>query len=134
MALANMDGEPNVKLGWWWLGNQTGVALADHLALAALPHEGFLSPLLFRLVRHGGLPLPCPGLKEKDMLMVGECGTNCVLHVGQAKVGSGKMLMAFGLGLADDKPEAAAMLDGFLDYAASEQFMPESEITMESRQ
>ena len=131
ITIAGADSEPNVKLGWWWLGSQTGVALADHPALASLPHEGHMSPLLFRLVRHGGQALPCPGLREDDILMVGEGATNCVLHLAQANVGRGKAIMAFGLGLMGDSPEAAALLDGLIDYASSESFAPVSRLPVE---
>ena len=45
VTLAGTEGKPNVSLGWWWMGRQVGTALAQHPALAALPHEGVLSPL-----------------------------------------------------------------------------------------
>jgi hypothetical protein len=131
VTLADMGGKPNISLGWWWLGKQTGVAIADHPALAGLPHDGVLNPLLFRLVLHGGLALPCKGLSQEDMLMVGEGGTNCVLHIGQARIGKGKACMAFGLDLLNGTPEAVALLDSLIDYAASDCFAPKSEITMD---
>ena len=58
ITLAGVNGKPNVSLGWWWMGRQVGTALANHPALASLPHEGVLSPLLFRLVLDSGKPLP----------------------------------------------------------------------------
>ena len=131
ITLANTDGKPNLKLGWWWLGKQTGVALAHHPALQGVPHEGVMDPLMFRLVSHGGLPLPYRGLKQDDMLIVGESGTNCVLHLAQAKIGNGKACMAFGLDLLNGTPEAVSMFDGLLEYATSDRFLPESEVTMD---
>ena len=62
--------------------------------------------------------------------MVGEGGEGCFLYLGQGKVGPGKALMAFGLKLLADTPEAAALMDGLLDYAASDRFTPASEIGM----
>ena len=38
--------------------------------------------------------------------------------------------MAFGLNLLDDTPEAAALLDGLIDYAASQAFAPKSRVEM----
>ncbi len=128
ITIANADAKPNVSLGWWWLGSQTGVAVAEHPALSSIPHEGFMSPLFFRLVRHGGLPLPCRGLLPEDVLMVGESSTNCVLHLGQANAGGGKILMSFGLNLTGDTPEAVALMDGLIRYASSGQFSPKSRI------
>ena len=133
VTLAGTEGKPNVLLGWWWMGRQVGTALAQHPALAALPHEGVLSPLLFRLVLQTGKPMPYAGLAQDDMLMVGEGGEMCYLYLAHANVGSGKALMAFGLNLLADTPEAAALLDGLVDYAASDRFAPKSRVEMATR-
>jgi len=133
VTLAGTEGKPNVSLGWWWMGRQVGTALAQHPALAALPHEGVLSPLLFRLVLQTGKPMPYAGLAQDDMLMVGEGGEMCFLYLAQANVGSGKALMAFGLNLLAETPEAAALLDGLVDYAASDRFEPKSRVEMATR-
>jgi hypothetical protein len=133
VTLAGTEGKPNVSLGWWWMGRQVGTALAQHPALAALPHEGVLSPLLFRLVLQTGKPMPYAGLAQDDMLMVGEGGEMCFLYLAQANVGSGKALMAFGLNLLAETPEAAALLDGLVDYAASDRFAPKSRVEMATR-
>ena len=130
ITLAGMNGKPNVSLGWWWMGRQVGTALAKHPALAALPHEGVLSPLLFRLVLDSGRPLPYAGVAQDDMLVVGEGGSLCYLYLAQGNVGSGKAVMAFGLNLLADTPEAAAFLDGLVDYAASDRFAPKSRVEM----
>ena len=130
ITLAGTEGKPNVSLGWWWMGRQVGTALAQHPALAALPHEGVLSPLFFRLVLQTGKPMPYAGLAQDDMLMVGEGGEMCYLYLAQANVGPGKALMAFGLNLLADTPEAAALLDGLVDYAASDRFAPKSRVEM----
>ncbi|MBP5320289.1 MAG: hypothetical protein J6334_04820, partial [Kiritimatiellae bacterium] len=130
ITLSGERGEPNVSLGWWSMGPQVGAALADHPALAALPHEGVLSPLLFRLVLRGGRALPYPGLAQEDLLMVGEGGDRCYLYLAQAKIGNGSAVMAFGLNLLAETPEAAALLDGLIDYAASDRFAPASRVEM----
>ena len=115
------------------MGRQVGTAIADHPALAALPHEGCLTPLFFRIVLDTGKHLPYAGLSQDDMLMVGEGGETCHLYLAQAQVGSGKALMAFGLNLLADTPEAAALLDGLVDYAASDHFAPKSRVEMATR-
>ena len=133
ITLTGMNGKPNVSLGWWWMRQQVGTAVAKHPALAALPHEGFMSPLFFRLVLTSGKTLPYAGLAQDDMLMVGEGGAMCYLYLAQANVGPGKALMAFGLKLLADTPEAAALLDGLVDYAASDRFAPKSSVEITSR-
>ncbi len=133
ITLTGMNGKPNVSLGWWWMRQQVGTAVARHPALAALPHEGFMSPLFFRLVLTSGKTLPYAGLAQDDMLMVGEGGAMCYLYLAQANVGPGKALMAFGLNILADTPEAAALLDGLVDYAASDRFAPKSSVEMTSR-
>ena len=130
ITLAGTNGKPNVSLGWWWMGRQVGTAMANHPALASLPHEGVLSPLFFRLVLDSGKPLPYAGLAQDDMLMVGEGGELCYLYLAQGNVGPGKAVMAFGLNVLADTPEAAALLDGLVDYAASDRFAPKSHVEM----
>ena len=44
---------PTSALGWWWMGNQVGTAFAKHPALGDFPHDGYLSPLAFRIVKTG---------------------------------------------------------------------------------
>ena len=77
--------------------------------------------------------MPYKGLAQDDMLMVGEGGEMCYLYLAQANVGPGKALMAFGLNLLADTPEAAALLDGLVDYAASDRFTPKSRVEMTMR-
>ena len=130
IMLTGLGGKPNVKLGWWWMGRQVGTAIADHPALAALPHEGCLTPLFFRLVLDTGKYLPYAGLSQDDMLIVGEGGDKCFLYLAQANVGRGRAVMGFGLNLLGDTPEAAALMDGLIDYAASNAFKPKSRVEM----
>jgi hypothetical protein len=46
------------------------------------------------------------------------------LYAFQARVGQGKLL-ATGLNLVNDNPEAAYLLDQFVRYAQSEKFAPQ---------
>ena len=130
IMLTGLGGKPNVKLGWWWMGRQVGTAIADHPALAALPHEGCLTPLFFRLVLDTGKHLPYAGLEQDDMLIVGEGGDKCYLYLAQANIGRGSAVMGFGLDLLGDTPEATALMDCLIDYAASNAFAPKSRVEM----
>ena len=55
--------------------------------------------------------------------MVGDGTLGYLIHVFQAKAGKGKLL-ASGLDLLGDKPEAACLLDQFLNYVQSDRFQP----------
>ena len=116
VAVGKVEGVPNVKLGWWWMGEQVGTALLDHPAFGNLPHEGVLSPLLFRIVGKGK-PLDGAGVDEKGLLMVGEGGQGCFAYLArrQAKDGKGLAIESFGLDLLSGLPEATAILDGAID-------------------
>ena len=129
ITLRGMDGKANVSLGWWWFGSQVGTAFAKHPALGALPHEGYLSPLLFRVLKQG-LPLPYKGLDRRDMIAVGEGGDACYVYLAQAKSGKGKVLMDFGLDVLSDTPEGTSVLDGLVAYARSSEFAPLSEVKL----
>ena len=128
ITLSGENGQPNITLGWWSMGKQVGTALADHPALKALPHEGYLSPLLFRMILQTGKALPYAGMDPADMLIVGEGGDRCFLYLAQANMGKGKAMMGFGLNLLADTPEAAALLDGLIDYVRSDAFSPKSRV------
>ena len=116
VAVGAAKGVPNVKLGWWWMGTQVGTALLDHPVFAGLPHEGYLSPLLFRIVGVG-LPLRGAGREVKDLLMVGEGGQDCFAYVALRRSDKGLAVESFGLDLLSGKPEGTALLDGMIDYA-----------------
>ena len=116
VAIGKANGVPNVKLGWWWMGEQVGTALLDHPVFGSLPHEGVLSPLLFRIVGKGK-PLDGTGIDQKGLLMVGEGGQGCFAYLArrQAKDGKGVAIESFGLDLLSGLPEATAILDGVID-------------------
>ncbi|MBR3221176.1 MAG: hypothetical protein IKF72_03010 [Kiritimatiellae bacterium] len=105
-----------MKLGWWRMGSQVGTALLKHPVFGDLPHEGFLSPLLFRIIGNGK-PLAGSGIAEKDLFMVGEGREECFAYLAQRNVGDGVAVESFGLDLLSGKPEGAAILDGMIDFA-----------------
>lgn len=111
IVLGEASGAPNVELGWWWMGNQVGTALRAHPALARLPHDGILSPLLFRILKTGE-KLPIAGVGEDDLIIVGEGGENCFAYLYE-KDGD---VHVRGLDLLASYPEATAVLDGIIDY------------------
>jgi hypothetical protein len=117
------DGKPNVNLGWWSMGNQVGTAFAKHPSLGDFPHEGFLSPLAFRILKQGR-PLPFAGVLPEEMMVVGEGGGGYFLYAGEARVDAGRVLMTFGLDLLSGTPEGTCLLDGMIRYARSDAFNP----------
>ena len=117
LTISGGDGKPNVSLGWWSMGNQVGTALAkDCPALASLPHEGVMTPLLFRIVKEGAHPLSSKDLKVATPFIVGEGRKDCYLYLGEVKCGEkARQIASFGLDLLSGTPEGTAILDGILD-------------------
>ena len=116
LTVSGGDGKPNVSLGWWSMGNQVGTALAKgNTVLAGLPHEGALTPLLFRIVKEGAHPLGEGGLKLSEPIIVGEGRKDCYLYLGELKCGEGRHMAAFGLDVLSGTPEGTAILDGAID-------------------
>jgi hypothetical protein len=113
---------PGVKLGWWGLSKQCGTAIAEHPAFGDFPHDGYLNELWFRIL-DTAVPAGMTGLKSVEPLMVGDGQSGYLIHVFQAKAGKGKLL-ASGLDLLGDKPEAAWLLDQFVQYVRSDRFQP----------
>ncbi len=111
------DGKPNVSLGWWSMGNQVGTALSrTSRMLADLPHEGVMTPLMFRIVKEGAHPLSANGLKLTEPIIVGEGKKDCYLYLGEVKCASAsaRHIAAFGLDVLSGKPEGTAILDGII--------------------
>ena len=117
VAIGKAKGVPNVKLGWWWMGDQVGTALLNHPVFGNLPHEGVLSPLLFRIVGKGK-PLSGVGIDEKNLFMVGEGGQGCFAYLARREANDGKgfAIESFGLDLMSGKPEGVAILDGIVAH------------------
>ena len=122
-------GKPNISLGWWWMENQVGTAFAKHAALGELPHEGYLSPLVFRIMKEG-LPLPLAGLRPDEMMIVGEGREQFFLYAGEAQIDKGRVLMTFGLDLLSGTPEGTCLLDGMIRYVRSDTFHPQSTVKL----
>jgi len=120
-------GEPNVKLGWWSLGDQIGTAFARHPVFGDLPHDGKLSPLWFRLIKRGQ-PLPIdPKLGEFQHFAVGEGQKQYFSYLFQKQGQDGeRLLITRGVDLLADTPEGACLLDGMIDYARSDAFLAKS--------
>lgn len=132
LLIGSAAGQPNVSLGWWSMGNQVGTALAQHPALGAFPHDGYLSPLLFRILKLGR-KLPLAGMQPDEMLVVGEGRDDYFLYAGEARSGNGRVLMTFGLDLLSDTPEGTCLLDGMIRYAQSDAFKPKGVVSLASR-
>jgi len=117
LTVSGGDGKPNVSLGWWSMGNQVGTALAkDCPALVGLPHEGVMTPLLFRIVKEGAHSLSSKDLKVATPFIVGEGRKDCYLYLGEVKCGGkARHIASFGLDLLSGTPEGTAILDGILD-------------------
>jgi len=114
VTLKNASGPMNATLGWWWMGSQMGAVLADHPILAELPHEGFLTPLVFRLMREG-TPLPVAGVMQDDLVIYGEGGDRCYLYLAVRKFPAGnRHVIVSGLDLLSDTPEGLAIWAGIL--------------------
>jgi len=112
ISLSGQFGEPNILLGWWWMGSQMGSVLNDRPWLGGLPHGGVFSPLFFRIAK-GGLKLPVSGVSEEDIVMVGEGAEACYLYLAEtASDRGGRVFHIAGLDVLSDTPEGTAVLDG----------------------
>jgi hypothetical protein len=132
LVVSGAAGKPNVALGWWSMENQVGTALAKHPALGDFPHEGYLSPLAFRILK-AGAPLPLAGMRSEDMFVVGEGREKFFLYAGQARCDRGRLLMCVGLDLLSGTPEGTCLLDGMIRYARSEAFQPKGVVRLPFR-
>ena len=130
LLINRTTGKPNVSLGWWSMGEQVGTAFAPHPALGDFPHEGYLSPLAFRILKTG-LKLPgLAGLRPDEMFVVGEGLDSYFLYAGEAQIKQGRALLTFGLDLLAGYPEGTCLLDGLIRYAQSDAFNPQGEIAL----
>ena len=114
---------PGVQLGWWAIGKQAGTAIARHPAFGDFPHDVYMDELWFRLIGRTA-EANNEALHQVEPLMVGRGSAGYLLHVFAARVGEGKLL-ASGLNLMSENPEAAHLLDQFIRYARSPEFHPQ---------
>ena len=117
LTIDGADGPANAKLGWWWIGDQTGTAFVDHAAFGDFPHDGLISPLWFRLIKRGlpiGKEMPFQNI---EYISVGEGRNDYFLYVGEAQTDDGgQVLILHGIDLLTDTPEGAYLLDQMLQY------------------
>lgn len=114
ITIDGLAGETNIRLGWWWMGQQMGLAIARCPEFRFLPHDGLVSPLLFRIVKTGA-ELPLPGFESRNALMCCEGGTACYSYVSRRVRADGAVEYAVnGLDLLADTPEGDAILRGLL--------------------
>jgi len=118
------EGEPNVKLGWWSLGDQIGTAFARHPVFGEFPHDGKLSPLWFRLIKRG-LELPLdPKFGAFQHFAVGEGKSQYFTYICQKKDPDGQqLLITRGVDLLADTPEGIYLLDAIVGYVQSDAFL-----------
>ena len=128
--------EPGTGLAAWQISNQTGTAIAAHPAFGDYPNRGYLDQGWFRLVNKAEKLDSGHKFRTVEPLMIGigretgyafgtlgyPLGFN--LYAFQARAGQGKLL-ATGLNLVNDNPEAVYLLDQFIRYARSEKFAPQ---------
>jgi hypothetical protein len=130
ILLDRTTGKPNVSLGWWSMGEQVGTAFARHPALGDFPHDGYLSPLAFRILKTGRKLPSLAGLSPDDMFIVGEGLDSYFLYAGQARIKRGRALLTFGLDLLSGHAEGTCLLDGLIRYAQSDAFNPRGEVAL----
>ena len=134
VLLLKIDGpQPGVNLGWWTASAQTGAAIADHPAFGDFPHDGYLNHLFFRLVKN---TIKCRDQEYRDVekLMVNHGNSGYLAHVFQANASRGKLL-ACGLDVLSDHPEAVYLLDQLINYVRSDvKFQPKGHMDTETAQ
>lgn len=123
--------QPPVQGGDWIPTLQEGTALAvDHPVFRGFPAKEYLEPVFTRMM--GQAALFTPAFKNVTPIMVGAARIpgkrgktlpDYLVYAFEAAPSQGRLL-ATGLNLLTDAPEAAALLDGFLAYAQSSEFDP----------
>ena len=126
VLIENDNPRENVRLGWWWIGNQAGTAMAKHPVFGDFPHSGRISPLWFRIIKNAASLLPDDAYKGAEPLMVGEGILGYSVYLAQARLGQGRLLRVNGIDLFGGTPESASLLDNLLDYARSDAFAPKA--------
>jgi hypothetical protein len=118
LLLANQSGAPNFVMGWWNLGSQCGTAFLPHPALGDFPHEPFLSPLVFRMIKEG-LKLPVEGYSEADYIAVGEGLQDAYLYLAARERPDGsREALAAGLDVVSDTAESRSLRRNLLNWLA----------------
>ncbi|MDR0335787.1 MAG: hypothetical protein LBI18_01715 [Planctomycetaceae bacterium] len=131
LIFGNASEASNVRLGWWWLGDQVGTAFAKHPVYGNFPHEEYLNPLWFRLIKRG-MPISHDmSFGKLEYLSVGEGRDNYFMYVAQTAAGTnGKILITHGLDVLTETPEGNYLLDQMLQYIDSENFQPKEKMNL----
>lgn len=118
IEIGGLDGPLNVNLGWWFLRGLVGATFETaHPILSYLPPSKDLSTLHRRIFKKG-LRLPIKGVDRRSLVAICEEGDGCYAHLAAfVDARGGRHLIAYGLALDRDFPEAIAILDGLVDYA-----------------
>ena len=111
VTISGTEGPVSVTLGWWWLGDQMGAVLEQAPELRYLPHDGVLSPLLFRIMKKG------EELRAGSTpLVYGEGGEACYSYLRRTTHPSGCVEYAVtGMDLLADFAESDAILRGLVE-------------------
>lgn len=113
ITISGVDGEANIRLGWWWMGKQMGSVFENDPALRHLPHDGLMSPLCFRIMKDGA-PLEASS-DSSGLIVYGEGRDACYSYLSRRKSASGGVEYAVtGIDLLADCPEADAIFRGLL--------------------
>ena len=112
VSISGWRGPTNVTLGWWGMGGQVGTAFLSHPCFGDFPHDGFLTPLWFRILKHGRR-LPDASIRTADLVGVGEGGGACYAYVVENKGN----VRIYGVDVVSDTPEGASLLDNIVDWA-----------------
>ena len=119
LAVGTAEGDPNVALGWWWLGEQLGTGFdARHEAFGDFPLSETLDGLWFRIFKLGR-DLKTPSrFATLSPLAVGETVDSYRVSAAAGRIDGANVLATFGLDLTADLPEAKSLLANFVRYLA----------------
>jgi beta-galactosidase len=126
-------------------GGALGTVVASSPALAGFPNEGFCD-LQFYSLLHGAYPLPIDrwpgefepiigGIRTTSAFLSKTKDLSRVAFAAEAKAGGGSLLITtlrLRENLDDAYPEAIALFDSLLRYAASPAFQPRYELPAEA--
>lgn len=119
LAVGTAEGDPNVTLGWWWLGEQLGTGFDDqHKAFGDFPLSETLDGLWFRIFKLGR-DLKTPSrFATLTPLAVGETVDSYRVSAAAGTIDDARVLATFGLDLTADLPEAKSLLANFVRFLA----------------
>ena len=123
--------EPGYVPGWWSKNTQTGTGIDDkHRAFGDFPVDEYLSQVFDRIIGRTEKLNYDSVYRGTEPIMVNQGSYGYFIHIFQAKTGQGKLL-ATGLRLLGDEPEAVYLLDQFIRYVKSSEFAPKADFDVE---